>query len=746
MNLNMSRRQGLKFLSLISLQPITLLEIRHDESSVASGPAIDPAVGAAVIAWIRASESRAQASGDRVMANAMAGDRVTYTGRVRRPSPLPKNLFPTIPGFSTNPYAKELLSATAEIAAKPAPSIVLAKSNNSAMEDMCGDVLTLLFSFCHPGSPRFEDPKLVAPILDRLESAHVALSPGKNLGDFFFSANLAEAHLLLLKSYPDLVPSTRRNSWLETLANNTDAVAAQAGTNLSSGNQSSAWINAQVRWMTALAYADLTIDSHKHDAFITGGMKIMREGLLADGGTHYTDYQNEVFSYHSHYVTSLARFAQVMKNDEAMKLVKGTEWYYPLTLVAPRLAEYSTAATWKHYWNQSATGQAGAIVALTTGNPYNKALSDAAPPDATPLLASLYRPLTGRAVPTNWLTYDQNIEGPRGVFGRFSFSATARSTAGSNRSKNTYVGCMSLYPTGAQLPKDVKKEWPLNAALNLAFSEAQLRPGNNQEDYKNQACLATDEHNATTVAQKFAALTTTHRLATYRGKPTGWLGTQSWLMTPRRMVGLLQIEATQDEQACGVSAVFSLLSGRAQWGSAKKLEPLGSGLYRYGQLMIKIRSHDYRDITMRRIGSWDFGDTTSGKTGLLVLRDAGSASGRSTTTYPKGTRHHVLVEVYPSTSAAATSVTVRRRDAALVDLELEETAGHRLRLLHNPGSAKFSGSPGGLDPAGWTKHLSGERTRAKWLPALPGGNGPAPAALTSATLTLNGYRHVVLER
>jgi hypothetical protein len=752
MNLKLSRRKLLKLFSLIPLQSVTTLGFNSCASNAPIMPppelgvAIDPSVGAAVLAWLTTSESKARAAGDQTTANALANDRIAYKAVVRRPSTLPNNLFPAIPEFSSNPYVKDLLLATTKIiAAVPAP-IVLSPSNNAKLEDLCADILTLLFAFCYPQSPRFEDAKLVTPLLDRFEIARVALSAGTGLGDFFFSTNLAEAHLLLFKSYPDLVPTSRRTAWLATLALNTEAVVAQAGTALSSGNQATAWINAQVRSMTALAYSDLTIDSRQHEAFITGGMKIMREGLLTDGGTHYTDYQNEVFSYHGIYVVSLARFSQVMGNSEAMNLVRGTQWYYPLNLVAPRLAEYASAVTWKHYWNQSSAGEAGAVVALTTGNPYNQAITNAVPPTATPLLASLYQPITPQPVPTNWLTYDQNIEGPRGVFGQFSFAATARSTQSSRRGKNTYVGCMSLYAPDATLPKGVSRDWSLNAALNLAFSEAQLQPGNNQEDYKTQACLALEEHNATTVAQKFAALSTTHLLAKYNGAPTGWQGTQSWLMTPQRLVGLLQIEAIQDQQSCGVSAVFSLLSGRDYWGAAKTLEPLGGGLYRYGQLMLRLWAHDYQDAVIRQIGSWDFGDTTSGKTGLLVLRDAGSASGSPARLYPKGTRHHVLVEIYPDTSAAAKSVTLRRRDAALIDLELEESTGNRLRLLHNPANQEFSGLIANLDPLGWKQHVSGERVRADWLPPLPGGNGIQPTDLTSANVVLPGFGHVVLEQ
>jgi hypothetical protein len=752
MNLNLSRRKLLKLLSLLPLQSVTTLGFNSCASnapimlSTELGAAIDPSVGAAVLAWITASESKARAAGDQTTANALAKDKTSYTGVVRRPATLPSNLFPAIPEFSSNPYVKDLLLATAKIIATAPAPIVLSPSNNAKLEDLCADILTLLFAFCYPQSPRFEDAKLIAPMLDRFEVARVALSAGMGLGDFFFSTNLAEAHLLLFKSYPDLVPTSRRTAWLATLALNTEAVVAQAGVALSSGNQASAWINAQVRWMTALAYSDMAIDSRQHEVFITGGMKIMREGLLGDGGTHYTDYQNEVFSYHGIYVVSLARFSQIMGNSEALSLVRGTQWYYPLNLVAPRLAEYASAVTWKHYWNQSPAGEAGAVVALTTGNPYNQAITNAVPPTATPLLASLYRRVTPKPVPTDWLTYDQNIEGPRGVFGRYSFAATARSTQSSRRGKNTYVGCMSLYAPDATLPKGVSRDWSLNAALNLAFSEAQLQPGDNQENYKTQACLALEEHNATTVTQKFAALTTTHRLAIYGGTPTGWQGTQSWLMTPQRLVGLLQIEAIENQQSCGVSAVFSLLSGRDYWGTAKTLESLGSGLYRYGQLMVKLWAHDYQDAMTRQIGSWDFGDTTSGKTGLLVLRDAGSASGNPARTYPKGTRHHVLVEIYPDTSAAAKSVTLRRRDATLIDLELEESTGSRLRLLHNPANQEFSGSITDLNPSGWKKHVSGERMRADWLPPLPGGNGTQATDLTSANLVLPGFSHVVLER
>ncbi|MGN6504482.1 MAG: hypothetical protein ACTHM6_02860, partial [Tepidisphaeraceae bacterium] len=613
----------------------------------------------AVLAWALEDAQAEEQIGQRAFADAVRTDvRRALTQQIGVKHDTPANLFPAIPESKTNPYAVEAIKRARKlIAAKTAfvkgPAGAIVKDERGwHFPTIAVEALALTRALCHPQSELAGDPTIIAPMLRRFATVYEYLTPGsKQLVDFGDSAELAEMYLLLRTVYPDLILPTYKAAWEKAITTNSDAIAKQYGDVFREATPGTAYPNAHVRYMNALLFAGLIFQRPEYRELADGALKLLDSALYPDGAFCYIARQNECLTYHGINLDAVARFNQVTGEPRAAQMVARTRWYYPLSVEPPGVVEYSTAPSWHAYWNMVTGGASAYIVAGTTGDAqnYRLAQTDFSSPDLE--YATYFRPdLKAAPAPDNYIVYDRNIQGARGRFGTFSFSSTARNFGDDNRGKSTYVGCMQL---DSSSPKPEK--WPLNAALQDAACEVRIKPGPDAGNNRSSThlWLAQKEINASLASEHFAALSTRYLLSAYKTKAFDWAGRQAWLMTPQRLVGLVEIESLKTQQAFGVDGNFVFVSGRNQWGHRKEFQKLSDQSYQYGKLIATIRQHDFSAFATEYTDMMN-GDTK--KAGRLLLLDTLDANNTAPITYPAGKKHFYLVEIRPESSAPATSI------------------------------------------------------------------------------------------
>ena len=634
-------------------------------------------------------------------------------------------LLPPIPGaLKDNPIAKDFLKRIEKLAlenqtfAKGPAGGAVRDATGWAFPTRADQLLGLTQAFCHPQSPLAGDARLVTPILRRVTSISEYLVPGaKILGDFGFSDTIAEAWLILRTVHPEILPPglvARTDAGLKT---NAAFIVEKWGASFADPTVHYGVVNMDVRRILTLAATERLFPNPAYRDLVKSGVHFIGHSVLADGATHYAERQNECFGYHTVAVRSLLRISQLADVPEALDLVKALRWYYPLSVEPGGVAEWATASSWHHYWNTINGSDGALILAAVTNCPHNQRIAQSAPPRGDLWLASFLRSdLQPAPAPDRYFVYDRNIEGPRGRFGTWSFSGTSRNfgydTIDTARGKSSYVGAM--FTNGDTV------NWPLVAALqdvgSAVKTSSQPLPVGEIPWLNELACLTSVEATTSAVGERCAALGANALLCAYGKKPTPWRQRQTWVFTPERLVGLVEITAEADTTANGVLGTVMLVSGRGAWGKRKELQSVGPGKYTYGGLSVTFHSHDFAEIASQYTdvmsGSATHGMDTPGKSVRLLLKDTAAVRDEATA-YTKGTRHFYLVEIRPPTSAPAIRV-VRRIEGNLLSFLVQDgTGNYELAYNSSDQPVEWKASARGT-VAGWV-HRSGETYRPAWI-------------------------------
>jgi len=637
----------------------------------------------ALSSWVQEESGVYQQAGYAGLASRMRSD--ILPERIRF-SPAPEHLCPPIPDFKNNPIAADALKRVETLIGEnnryPKKfSYERSPPGGGEFYDMTQEALLLTQAFCHPQSPYAGSPKLVGPMLRRFTAIYDRLSADpKQLFDFGVSPGLTDMYLLLKTSCPDLIIPSLQEEWEAAIRRNTEAIVAKKRAEFESSTSAGSWVNADIRYIETLYLASVLFNDPSYRRLADQGLNYVAMSLLPDGAFHYVHLQNEVFTYHEANIVALARMVQIADVSLAHQLIVGSRWYYPLSIEPRGVAEYSTASFWKPYWNRSTGGGGATIVADVCDCPHNARVARIQPVrNPTLWMAAFYRSdLDAAPAEDNFILYDRNIQGARGRFGDYSFSATARDYEDDNRGKGTFVGCILLYPEG-KLPEGVREGWPLNAAVHQVANQVRFAHGRDDFRRMNHHSLAQNEKNACAVTGEVVGLTTVHSLSHYASEPVPWEGQQQWILTPWRMAGLVRLTALEEQRAYSIGGTVKTVSGRQFWGIAHPWQNPEDHLYQYGGIHIRIHDTDYPVVTTANI------DTFSGnvkKSGRLELLD--NESEQQQITYEKGHSRFFLTEIYPECSGPAKSVTHNTLENGLVELTLVEADSTQYRIVHNP--------------------------------------------------------------
>lgn len=719
----------------------------------------------ATLNWALADAASSNTAGLTTIANDTYDDiRTLLAAPIGTAQPAPANLFPTIRSYSTNPLATSAVSALASLRTS---TTTYTKTPTDLTVTIVNQARDMAWGLTHPQSPYRGDYTLLTPTLRRFQKTFESNLAGTLDGDFATSAHAAEMYLMFRTVYPDLILPSRKIQWEAAIQFNADVIDAADGPRLRAAVPGTSWVNADVRRMTALRFAYEVLGTQSYRDTATSTLQLISHSLMPDGGFMYDGLQNEVYTYHGENILALARYWQITGEQLAKDLVVGSYWYYPLSVEPNGTAEYSSGSAWKHYWNQVSGSEAAYVVADLASSPENLRVARWTTPTPSLFLATFHRPdLTPSASPDNYLTYDRNTLGPRGRFGNFSFVGTASDYANDNRGKSTYVGAMVTDFNGTT------NGWRLNAALDAAQSRIRFATGPDDNTLQNDVSFpakivyydtAQDEKNAYTVNSSFAALSTSHRLAKYKGGVQNWKGEQQWLFLPDRMVGLVSAEAINDRSAYSMVGSLRFVAGRGSWGTSRNVLQVDENTFSYGRLTVDVIDQNYGTISTKLEDTWDGTSTVVDKKAarLNFVDAAAAATGESVLlTYPSGTRKYYLVEIRPEptsgpASVPASSITQLTLPSGLRGIDLT-SANARLRMITNTTDSPITYTTTLPWVGGHILHTAGEQYRPDFLNAFQSPDTdargrnlqpttPKQSRSRTVTVVIPPQQHIVLE-
>jgi hypothetical protein len=268
----------------------------------------------------------------------------------------------------------------------------------------------------------------------------------------------------------------------------------------------------------------------------------------------------------------------------------------------------------------------------------------------------------------------------------------------------------------------------------LAGTEIRIKPGSalGHDDVLN---LAQPERNASLVSRDVAAISTTHQLSSYGGKPQPWRQSEAWLFTPHRMVGLVRVESLADQTAYGIDGVLQFLHG---WGKNdhQDFQAQGDRTFQYGLLTTTIREHDYARMDTSVLDD----DNEPGKYSRIVLADEAAGSDQQAS-YAGGAHHFFLAELYPQWNQPADQVQSLKLDHGLIGFEVNEQK-KVYRMVFNPGETDQNCLVAvAAGEAGFQLHHSGEEYRPPWIEAdgqeKSSGAAPTPMSPVNGAVSLS---------
>ena len=314
--------------------------------------------------------------------------------------------------------------------------------------------------------------------------------------------------------------------------------------------------------------------------------------LLPSGGFNYIGPETEIPCYHDLNVLWIARYLKLTGDERARSLLERTVGYYPSAYSNEARPEYYTDAWWKHYWSDGAAC-GPEIVAGLTGDPHNKWLADrllervGTGSDYKALYAGMfYRDdIEPQPLPDDYVRLDPGIGGPRGRFGNWYFAGMP---GGGGR--DTFVGAMVTDPAAPE---------PLDSALLACNVEVSLG-GEGRRDQTHLYLSGPDDATDAVVAGDLAALGARYSprkpyinsLTDREVQRTPWLATQVWLLTRHGLVGLVELEATEEQ-------TVPYLAGEIRLGPTRRPTlDQAAGLYRCGRLSVRLIDHNFADVTL----------------------------------------------------------------------------------------------------------------------------------------------------
>ena len=648
------------------------------------------------------------------------------------------NLLPAIPEPAANPHLSTAFSGV------KTGNTTFTKSFAEADE-----ILQAALAYLHPSSPY----KNQQAVLDRLILLLDTVMGGWNNGtqplnemQFCFQATVS---YLMLKQYkPSVLTNQQKTNWEAGIRKNIDVILAAKPDMYDRQIVGSVWLNGDERLAMGVYFGGLAINDAAAAAKAKSVLEdCMPRTLLADGGTHYVGYANESPSYHGEATIRPFVWYYLFTGSQVIRdFICATKNYIPLVRipVGEGFHEWSTSPAWKPYYNRTPIKNEALAKAYLCGDPYN---FESGQGSTQPYLVYIYKSgLSGKALPDNYMLFDRNCIGPRGRYGNWGVVGTLRdpSIPAPELTEtrylmmdgvNTFVGAFTLNANSNA------NTYPLNAAFQGTAPEIKYAAGKEKDWQRGQKwafLTGKDRNDAQTKSKSVYGLSTNYKVSKSRFVETPWKAQQQWVVTPDRVIGMCEIEATTNTTAYGLAQRIQLVAGRRNASGAYKfLNTKPNNEFEYGDLRVKIHSKNFAGI-VDTIYHGVMNDSLDNRSVMIELHDAASGNDQSVD-YIAGTRRYALIEVTNNARNYSTGVTKLTLATGLEGFEFTESAGRKIRIIQNTTGSSIALNTNTMAcPYTKLRMLKSWEENALNVLTISNGNGTIPYT------TVPAYGHVLI--
>ncbi|MEM1108100.1 MAG: hypothetical protein AAGH99_05350 [Planctomycetota bacterium] len=630
---------------------------------------------------------------------------------------VPNRILPRVPEWDGNPYVETELNRLKKELAQPDRLVYLGargamqfdrknKGNRDIAEIhnsrvFAAEIRNYAWASLHPQSPFYGDAEVLKRALRRAHAyvdaynrVSLTVKDG-TVNDFFACYSFLDGLLTLKSGAWNFVLPTQREQWLEAAENARTIwlsyIDDRGGWwNGRSMGEFGSFCNHDITKGMNIQFAGMILGDSKHKGVARRVIALQKKSLLPDGAVRYINKQNQIYGYHMVNIEKFVRHWELTGDDNAYDLLVESRNYYPLTTEPGNVAEYWTAPYWKYQWHGGAFGHGAEVVAGLTNCGYNRTIAqqnldygnrrNGNHLSKDIIAAPYYRSdLKPRKRLDNFIVYDRNLMSPRGRFGNFSFVGTTRDY-GENPGKMSFMGCMVTDPPD--------REHPLNSAVKAVYPKILL--DKSRPNWQGSAYLSYKEKNATCVGQNFGSLSTSYDMLTttygHAIKPVDWSADQQWVCLPDRIVGSVAVyPKTLTQEAYSVSGHIRLGYGLGR-AHQKFMEQLSDDTYSYGNLRVKLHSHNYADTSIEESGI--LRDDRRFAT-EIILRDGNHAKNTAGKhKYSKDNPYMFTVEIYPAWSQPASDIIpLRDGDISGLTVVLEDKT---IQMVHNRSNKKVN--------------------------------------------------------
>ncbi len=382
-----------------------------------------------------------------------------------------------------------------------------------------------------------------------------------------------------------------------------------------------------------------------------------------DGAYSYIEKQNETADYHGGNNNSLAKIWAVSEYQPAWDCISKTAMYELMSVEPREVAEFNTAPAWKTEWNGSAAVSAEPLLAITQ-NPYLKTRYNQfrvvdGYDDEIALSLAFYNPnISALPLPDNYIVYDRNIRGPRGRYGRFSYTATGRNVAvtGSNDcGLQTVVGAIETIP-GRTANID-----EMDAALMVVHSKVHITKRTNPAEWTDWGYMMSRTDAKSCIGRTVSTISTPGVLQYQTSGPSGyetnWSSYQQWITLPDRIIGFVETYPTNN-----VATTAYEIDGRVRFTYGRQtgalLNPkymiteVAGSKYSYGKFKTIIHGHDFTTVSVDTAGVLrdDY------RNSMEIIFRYNLSNGTSLYSYPGTTKKYFMVEIRDSMAVGDATV------------------------------------------------------------------------------------------
>jgi hypothetical protein len=574
------------------------------------------------------------------------------------------------------------------------------------------EMLLAVYAYLSPSSPAVGDPAYRDRLLVLLDDRCGRWAAGKELADISCFWEASYAYYLLKSHEPAALSESRKTLYESALEKNRVYILNEGRLLYDQGLLANLWLNGDIRlakgvYFGALARNDDETAEKARRAIDT----VMTRSVLGDGATRYVGFWGEIASYHDEAVRELLWWWLITGSPSAKAAVDATLRYTVVATGPDGFTEQSSNIPYKHMYNNRNARESALWKAYLHNEGYNYYFgAPAETASSTELLnAILYQPSRVTRTPPSDVGafFDANIQGPRGRFGgSWGWIAHGRDVqnggpehheliaeqghAGRQGGKSTFVGAFALGP--------IENKTSLKGALDSALVEFKESAGPETDLMRGNAYryLAQDEQTRTITRRNFGTLSTSYRISRRISSPatpnwdagrTPWLGQQLWVLTGKRIIGLMQILSDSDSTVYGLDARLVFTGGRKGiMGSFHELTQPDSSTFAFGDLRAKIHESTFTEtITQQRIA---ISDPKSTDDFSALVRIPATAGDDAPVAFPAGTRRWIVTEITRDGHDLATDVkNLLPNDATWAALQMDE-GDRRIQIVQNLTSSE----------------------------------------------------------